>query len=415
MIALSLWVGLAEAACTVVSGAKVHLETGAQDATVVISDDRIVAIGAAEELKETSWRGTSCAAIDGKGKQLTAGLVAMPTTLGLVEVGLEQASHDDDPRTDDDPIRAALFAADAYDPLSSVIPVQRLGGITTALTVPSGGFVSGVGAVVRLDGTSQQSALIDRDALMVVNVPTGSFAEGLHAIRELVADVRDYAARPALYDTGRPFYRGASRLDLEALRPVVEGRMPVLIGANKASDLEALVRLQKELGLKLVVVGAAEGWIVADLLAAAEIPVLVDPLVYGPASFDQIRARRDNAALLHKAGVPLVIAADGTHNARTLRQLAGNAVREGLPHAAALAAITSTPARALGATDHGRIAVGAAADLVLWSGDPLELSSVPTQVWVAGRSVELTSRQTELREKYRRLPGTPAAPLSLPK
>jgi imidazolonepropionase-like amidohydrolase len=258
--------------------------------------------------------------------------------------------------------------------------------------------------------------VIDRDAAMVMSVPTSSFADGLREIRELAADVRLHARSPNLYDQGRPYFPGASRLDLEALRPVFEGRLPVLIGADGASDLEALARLKTELGLQLVVVGAAEGWLVADTLAKAEIPVIVSPLVYGPGSFDQIHARPDNAARLAAAGVPLILTMEGfdAHNVRTLRQGAGNAVREGLPHDAALRAITETPARVFGQPDRGRIAVGAIADLVLWTGDPLELSTSARRVWIDGVEVELKSRQTELFERYRTLPGSPLPPLSLP-
>jgi imidazolonepropionase-like amidohydrolase len=150
---------------------------------------------------------------------------------------------------------------------------------------------------------------------------------------------------------------------------------------------------------------------VADQLAQAKVPVLVDPLAYGPSSFDELYARPDNAALLAKAGVALILTTESTHNARTLRQVAGNAVREGLPHADALRAVTETPARVFGLPDRGRLAVGAAADVVLWSGDPLELSSRAERVWVDGVEVDLRSRQTELRERYRTLPGTPAPAL----
>jgi imidazolonepropionase-like amidohydrolase len=174
------------------------------------------------------------------------------------------------------------------------------------------------------------------------------------------------------------------------------------------------MRFQREVGVRFIVQGGAEGWRVADQLAAAKIPVMIDPLVYGPAGFDQVHARRDNAALLHAAGVVLIIApSERTHNVRSLRETAGNAVREGLPHQAAMAALTHVPAKAFGVTDRGRIAAGAIADLVLWTGDPLELSSAAHQVWVEGRAVELRSRQTVLFEKYRALPGTPTSPLSV--
>lgn len=400
----------AQAACTVITGATVHLETGPAAVSVTFAGDEIVAVGAAPA--GGKWRGEACTAVDGTGKVLTAGLVAAPTQVGLVEIGLEPSSRNDDPQTPEDPIRAALYAADGYDPLSTLVRVTRMDGITSAVTVPGGGFVSGYAAVVALDGQTQADALVRRDAALVASVPTASFAEGMQRLRELVSDVRAYAARPSSYDTSRPFAQGASKLDLDALRPAVDGRVPILVDVDKASELEALIRLQAELRVKFIVRGGAEAWLVADALAKAKIPVIIDPLVYGPQSFDETRARRDNAALLQAAGVPLVIGpAERTHNVRSLRETAGNAVREGLDHAAALTAITKTPAAAFGAPDRGRVAVGAVADLALWTGDPLELSSAVAQEWIEGRPVELRSRQTELFEKYRTLPGTPAPAL----
>ncbi|MEZ4236336.1 MAG: amidohydrolase family protein [Myxococcota bacterium] len=420
---MTVWlalVGAAQAACTVITGAVVELPDGpAEGRTVVVVDDRIAAVDAQVAGLEVgdaraTYRGQACEIVPAEGGRLTPGLVVAPSSIGLVEVGLEQSSRGGNPETED-PVRASQVIADSYDPLSVVIPVQRIQGITSALTVPSGGFVAGQAAFVRLHGATQAAAVVDRSAAMVMSVPTASFADGLREIRELVADVRTHARSPGLYDQGRPFFEGASRLDLEALRPVAEGKQPVLIRVDEASDLEALVRLKKELGLRIVVDGAAEGWLVADQLAAAEIPVMVDPFLDGTAGFDQTHARPDNAALLHAAGVQVILAPGGesAHNVRVLRQGAGNAVREGMPHDAALQAITSVPAAVFGQAQRGRIAAGAAADLVLWSGDPLELSTAVQRMWIGGDPIALVSRQTELRDKYRTLPGTPAPPLSL--
>ncbi|MEQ1565062.1 MAG: amidohydrolase family protein [Myxococcota bacterium] len=404
------WFEQALAACTVITGANVHTPSGVTKGAVVIVDERIAAVGAVDGLVGTAWRGTPCAAVDGSGGELTAGLIALPNGMGLVEIELEQASRNDDPHTDD-PIRGGLYAADGYDPLATLIPVGRLHGVTAALSAPSGGFVAGHAAVVKLDGETQRQAVVVRDAAVMMSVPTGSFAEGLNEIRDLVARLRMYHDKPALFWSGAPYPEGATDTDMAALVPMALGKVPVVVGADKASEIEALIRLREELGLKLVISGAAEGWIVSKSLAEAGIPVIVDPLVVGPYGFDQLHARPDNAALLQAAGVPLILGAWDPHQVRTLRQVAGNAVREGLDHEHALAAITSTPARVFGIPDRGSVAVGQLADLVLWSADPFETTTVAEQVWITGRSVPLTSRQTELREKYRTLPGTPAPPL----
>ncbi len=154
--------------------------------------------------------------------------------------------------------------------------------------------------------------------------------------------------------------------------------------------------------MKPVIVGGAEAWVVAGDLAKAKVPVVLDPLVNLPASFDRIGARLDNAALLNRAGVKVAftLLEDPTQRARRIRQVAGNAVAHGLPPDVALAAITATPADIFGLTTRGRIAPGQVADLALWSGDPLEVSTVAEQVWIAGASVEMKSRQTELRDRY---------------
>jgi imidazolonepropionase-like amidohydrolase len=152
-----------------------------------------------------------------------------------------------------------------------------------------------------------------------------------------------------------------------------------------------------------VIAGATEGWRVARELAQAGVPVLLDPLQNLPGSFDTIGARLDNAALLHRAGVRIAFTQSeaGSHNARTIRQAAGNAVAHGLPWDAALAALTANPAEIFGiAAERGRIAVGQVADIVLWSGDPLEVTTVAEDVIIAGRAIEMRSRQTELRERY---------------
>ena len=143
--------------------------------------------------------------------------------------------------------------------------------------------------------------------------------------------------------------------------------------------------------------------------------MIVDPMVYGPGSFDQVEARPDNASLLHKAGVKVIIATGSSHFARNLRQKAGNAVRGGLDHETALQSITSTPAEVFGLSERGRIEAGAIANLVSWSGDPLELSSQPLEVLVRGKVMPLTSRQTRLFDRYRQPPGTPVPPPALPK
>jgi formylmethanofuran dehydrogenase subunit A len=173
---------------------------------------------------------------------------------------------------------------------------------------------------------------------------------------------------------------------------------------DRAADIRQVLALSQRYGIKPVIASGAEAWVVADELARANVPVLLDPLVNLPSSFDVIGARLDNAALLARAGVRIgftQILADVSHNARKIRQVAGNAVAHGLPWDVALAGLTSVPAEIFGIADsRGRIAVGQAADLVLWTGDPLEVTSLAQQVWIGGNSITMRSRQTELRDRY---------------
>jgi imidazolonepropionase-like amidohydrolase len=153
--------------------------------------------------------------------------------------------------------------------------------------------------------------------------------------------------------------------------------------------------------MKPVIAGAAEAWVVAEELARENVPVLLDALDNLPYSFDSIGSRLDNAALLHAAGVRIAFTQFGeSHNARKIRQLAGNAVAHGLPKDVALAGLTTRPAEIFGLTDRGRIAPGQVADLVLWNGDPLEVTTLAEHVWIGGSAIEMRSRQSELRDRY---------------
>jgi imidazolonepropionase-like amidohydrolase len=168
------------------------------------------------------------------------------------------------------------------------------------------------------------------------------------------------------------------------------------------SDLRAVLALAKEHKLKVIFSGAAEGWLMASELAG--IPVILDAREDLPSNFDSIASRQDNAALLAAAGAKVMFAPMGdAHFARTLPQAAGNAVSFGLPYGEAIKALTSNVAEAFG-LDTGKLADGLRGDVVLWSGDPLETSSRPVAMWIGGKQVPLTNRQTALFQKYRTVP-----------
>jgi imidazolonepropionase-like amidohydrolase len=226
----------------------------------------------------------------------------------------------------------------------------------------------------------------------------------LMRLRELLEDARLYGRQRGAYDRRALREMDASRLDLERLQDALAGRIPVVVRVSRASDILRVLELARSYGLSLVLSGAEEGWRVADRISAADVPVILQPLTNLPSSFTRLGARFDNAAILARAGVPIVLTTDGAHELRNIRQEAGNAIAHGLPREEALRAVTLEPARVFGLDrEYGTIAPGKVANVVVWNGDPFETTTWPTHVFVQGREVPLRSRQTELFERYRRL------------
>jgi hypothetical protein len=323
---------------------------------------------------------------------------------------------DSDPDIDLDQLQHLLQTAEAiradgcYNPASIIIGITRAEGVTSVGAVPSGGLISGQSAWADLDGATAADAIAQGPLALHVNVGAldgdrGRPAASLLRIREAFDDARTFQKNKAAWERNqsRPF--SASRLDLEALGDALSGKIPVVFGVDRASDILAVLGLSKEFDLRPIIAGGAEAWKVAARLAEAKVPVIVNPIEPGPTSFDALGTRDDNAALLHAAGVPVVLTTGDTHNSRKLRQLAGNAVRAGLPHEAAISAITRAPAEALGlGAKYGTITAGKVANLVVWSGDPLEISTRPLAVVIRGKRVSLDNRQSALLSRYRRLP-----------
>lgn len=384
--------------CEAVVDVRVHAPDGPHDGwDVVWEGEKIIQVGADLTLPP------GCVVHTQKGGELTAGFVAPLNLLGLMEVELEPSTHDD--AWDGDPVRAELRVSLAFNPRSVVIPVTRLGGITSAIITPTGGLVSGQAAWVTLDGGAQADSLVRPSVAMVADLRgLGNRAAALVRLHELIDDARYYASHGMAREHAGLDELSASRLDLEAMLPVARGEIPLIVRADRASDLEALIAWRADVGVKLVIAGAAEGWLVADALAAAHIPVVVDPLVYGPGGYDQVAGRAENAGLMAKAGVQVMLLQPEPQNQRALRFIAGNAVRGGLTHQAAIAALTSVPAGVFGVPDRGVIQVGAKADLDLWTGDPLDVTGRLAGLWIRGATVPLTSRQTALVDAWRALP-----------
>ena len=398
----------AHAETLVITGATVHTlgpEGTIKNGTVVIENGRIRAVGATVAVPAGARR------IDARGKVITPGLFDSLSGIGTVEVNAVDPSNDAE--VEDDRITAAFNIADVLNPRSTLIPVNRIEGLTRAVVAPQPGksLIAGQGAVIHLGGPGDY--LVRSPIAMFAELgETGSRLSGgsrggaILRLREALQDALDYAANRKAFEQGDRREYALSRLDLEALVPVVKGTLPLVVTANRASDIEAALRLAKDFNLKLILAGADEGWVVARQIATAKVPVLINALEDLPDRFEALGATLENAARLYKAGVTFAFMTGDAHNARNLKQAAGNAVAYGLPWDAALAAITTVPARIWGIADrYGTLEPGKDADVVSWDGDPLELTTFPDAVFIRGVEIPMKSRQTELRDRYKDLTG----------
>jgi imidazolonepropionase-like amidohydrolase len=368
--------------------------------TVIVRDGKIMAVGADVAIPADAKR------IDAGGKLVTPGIFDPLSQFGVDEV-------DAVPQTNDGTLTSTRYTAafdvtDAINPRSMVIPVNRIEGVTRAVVAPSSGnsVLAGRGAVIDLINT-RGYVLKDPAALFVTlgeagsKLAGGSRAGALLQLREALQDAKDYAANRAAYDkAGRRAY-SLSREDLEALQPFVSGELPVVVSVDRANDIESTLKLAAEFHLKLVIAGGAEAWMVADELAKAKVPVIMNPQQDLPDRFESLGSTLENAARLQKAGVLIAFQSGNSHNSRYVKQEAGNAVSYGLPWLEGLKAITVNGARIYGMDGvTGTLEPGKDADLVVWSGDPLEVTSFADAVFIRGRQVPMTSRQTELRDRY---------------
>ena len=398
-----------------------------ENGTVVMRDGRIVSVG-------TAGAPVGARIIDARGKTVAPGFVAVDSGLGGSEVS--SVSGSDDLSNGANTISASFDVSYGLDPWSFTLPVARLGGVTRAIVVPnhpgggggnhqddgeadfagageggyqSPGLFAGQASIIHL---AQGTDILVKPRVAMV-APFGEAGAGVAGgargaeftlFKETMAEVRLYARNKAAYDRAALRDLSLSRADLEALIPVANGAMPLIVTVHRAADIQQVLRLAREEGIKLILDGAEEGWLVAADIAAAKVPVLLNPISNLPGSLETRAARMENAAALDAAGVVIAIKGNegSIHRARETRYNAGNAVSHGLPYASAIAAITVNPARIFGeGGQFGQLTAGAAADVVVWSGDPLEPLSQATAVFINGQEQPLNSRQLMLRDRYR--------------
>jgi imidazolonepropionase-like amidohydrolase len=417
-LALGPFAAQGAAQTVAITGGKVFPVSGPpiERGTVLMRDGKVVAVGASVQVPSDAER------VDATGKWVTPGLVNSVTQVGLVEIEFGGPPRETSANGADS-IAAAFTAWTGINPRSVIIPPTRDDGVTTVGVLPVGGLIAGQAAFLDLVDGSTHDMLIRAPAAMVGEIgdanQAGTSARGqlLVKLRTLLEDTKAYERRRSDFERAqtRPFI--VNRLDLEATIPVVEGRLPMILYADRASDIESALDLAREYKLKLVIAGGAEAWMVADKLASARVPVMVGAMNNIPSSFASLGTRQENAGLLRKAGVSVILIGNAgggdeeAFNARNIRYEAGNAVAYGMSWDDALRAITLTPAEVFGFADRvGSLRAGAEANVVVWSGDPFEFSTRAAQVFVRGRKVTDESRQDMLIQRYKTLPPSYSAP-----
>jgi imidazolonepropionase-like amidohydrolase len=373
--------------------------------TVLIRDNVIAAVGAAVAVP------ANARILDARGQIVTPGLIETNTPLSTVEVAGVESTNDNS--TASERLSAAFDVQYGVNPESMMIPIARLGGVTRAVVTPTIErprrelIFAGHAAVIHLGAGPE---LVQRPkAGMVLALGEagardagGSRAAEFVLLRAIFQDVREFAANRAAYNRNQMRQMNLSREDLEALIPVVEGREPLMVSAHRAADIHQILKLAREEKLRLILEGAEEAWRVAPEIAGARVPVILNAGADLPESFETLGSTLENAARLQSAGVLIAIENPPLfEGGRTPRFDAGRAVAHGLPFGAALAAITVNPARIWGVADRiGSLEPGKDADLVVWSGDPLETASAPTAVFIRGQQMTLRSRDLDLRDRY---------------
>ena len=401
LLLLTLVSTLATASSILIKDADIYASSGLLVKTnLYIENGKIAAIGAqspaAADLE-----------IQGLGKSITAGLFNSSTQLGTVEVSAIEQTVDF--YSENETVTASLRIADVFNPRSTLIPHNRVHGLTHSLLIPESGTHLFAGQVALVQLGNQPKVIHPSLAVALdftergISLMGGSRAAALVQLRQALDDAKDFSRnrKAALAGDHRDYV--LSYADLAALGPVVNGTKPLLVRTNRASDISVILELAKNFQLQLILSSALEGWMVADEIAKAQVPVIIDPIHNLPNSYESLGARLDNAKLLADAGVKLLFTGmdwHNTHNAYLVRQSAGNAVANGLDKSVAIAAMTTNPAQLFNAPVTGDIAIGDIADLVLWGGDPLELTSEAELVMIEGEIIPMKSRSLQLRDRY---------------
>ncbi len=388
--------------------------------TVVIRNGRIAAVGAHVSIPGRAR------IIDARGLAVYPGMIDSGTRLGLVEIGAVRATIDTTELGEFNPHMRAIIA---IHPESELIPVARVNGITTVVSKPSGGIFSGQAALINLDGWTWEEMELKAPVGIVFNYPSirsGRFFdfstfqfkersyqkakkerdEKLKKIRKLLDDARAYAKAKEARATDPSLPPLKTDHVLEALIPVIRGEWPFIVEANLERDIKSAIAFAEEQNVRIVLSGGADAWKVASLLKEKNIPVILGPILRLPQREDEPYDQPfTTAKTLYEAGVLFAFQTNDAANVRNLPYHAAMCVAYGLPREEALKALTINPAKIWGVADMvGSIEVGKLANIVVWDGDPLEIRSQVKYLFIKGRQIPLTTKHTELYERYRNRP-----------
>ncbi|MGB2162246.1 MAG: amidohydrolase family protein [Gammaproteobacteria bacterium] len=346
--------------------------------------------------------------IDASGMIVTPGFIASDTEIGIVEIGALSVTRDDRPSI----YNIGFSVFDAFNPNSTLIPWNRANGITSAITLPkySSSPIGGLGSFFDLDSNLNISGI--KDMVMVGRVggsSSGSRAETFALIEDLLdlafsIDSRVIKSNAEIikFMSEMPL---VSHLDLQirdihALYKLANTDLPLIIEANRASDILKLIDLKNKYNLNLVIMGAQEATLVIEQLKDSDIPLIVNPINNIPNSFDELASNINASARLEDAGITLMFNAPRDHNYHLIRQGAGVAVANGMSYSGAIKALSSNVSKTFKLGSKGLIEEGASADLMIWDADPLEPSSMPIKVFINGVDTDLTTRSSRLRDRY---------------
>ena len=353
--------------------------------------------------------------IDATGKILTPGIISTDSEIGIVEIGALSVTRDDS----SDIYEIGFSIYDAFNPNSVLIPWNRSNGITSTITLPqnTNSPIGGLGSFFVLDSNLEITGI--KDNVMIGRVG-GSGGESRAETFSIMEDLLEFAS--SIDSKDMESYRNLSDLivdspiaetmelhprDLKALHRLMNDDLPLIMKANRASDILKLIEIKEKYDLNLIIMGAQEAGLVANKIAESDIPLIINPINNIPGSFDELAANIELASNLESLGITLMFNAPRSHNYHLVRQGAGVAVANGMSYEGALKAITLSPVEIFKLGKRGQIAQGNIADLIIWDADPLEPSSMPEKVFINGKDIDLTTRMSRLTDRYTKEKGKP--------